>query len=224
MRNRLSPAPRTGNGRKRRLLFEPFAACSSVSQLGPVRLDMSGMDRRRSRLHAHTRGSLCGTSCHLLARVRCSSRADFRSLRKNGTRHPTPAPPRRTTHHWTTGHVHRTLLVVAWLHLPICLLCTVVRGTGNGDHALAVDWPCRPLLRAIFLSCPPRRHARTHALIMIALMPRAWSNSRCSRTLLTPPSLSIACAFLSVFRLDKQGHKAHRMPRMLACAPCRRAP
>ena len=34
------PCSENREGRKRRLLFEAFAACSSVSQLGPVRLDM----------------------------------------------------------------------------------------------------------------------------------------------------------------------------------------
>jgi hypothetical protein len=89
------PLPREQVGRKRRLLFEPFATCSSVSRPGHLRLDMSGMGRRRRRLHTHTRGSLRGTSGHFLARVRCSSRAGFRSLWKHGTCHPTPAiaPP-----------------------------------------------------------------------------------------------------------------------------------
>ena len=178
---RPSPAPRTGTAEKGGCCSRPSQRVAPFHNSAPF--DWTCRAWTGGEVDCiPTRGApLCGTSCHLLARVRCSSRAGFRSLRKNGTRHPTPAPPHRTTH-WTTGHVHRTLLVVGSCLVAFANLPTCVRGTCNGDHPVARDgrWTGHVGLSARDISLSlAHAHARTHArrtpaLIMIALVPRAW--------------------------------------------------
>ncbi len=174
-----SPAPRTGKAEKGACCSRPSQRVAPFHNSAPFDWTWRhGGHGQAAKTTAYPHeGPLCGTSCHLLARVRCSSRAGFRSLRKNGTRHPTPAPPHRTTD-WTTGHVHRTLLVVAGRPGCICQSACCVRGTTtvhgacNGDHALMLlprtghGGPASARARGI--SRQPtheRTHARTHALI-----------------------------------------------------------